>query len=314
MENVIICKSQAMKAMMEMVNRIAPAQITILLVGETGVGKNLVARCIHDLSPRKGGRFVIMDGATMNDNLMESELFGHEKGAFTGAGAAKIGRIEMANGGTLFLNEAQNLSLGTQAKLLEVVESGTFYRVGGRQEVRSCFRLIVATNHDLDELMAAGRFRKDFYYRIHRTNIEIPPLRERQEDILPLAQHYVQMYGSEMGKSVCLASAAKELLMTYPWPGNVRELMSAIQEAVGLCDAAELQPEDFHLDLRCEALLAEVGKRDGKLLEEMERCLIAMVLERHRGNITKTSEILGIGYSTLVRKMKRHGLNNGYSK
>ncbi len=306
MENVIICKSQAMKAMMEMVNRIAPAQITILLVGETGVGKNLVARCIHDLSPRKGGRFVIMDGATMNDNLVESEFFGHEKGAFTGAATTKIGRIEMTNGGTLFLNEVQNLSLEMQAKLLEVVESGTFYRVGGSQEIHSGFRLIVATNQDPEQLVESGSFRKDFYYRIHQAIIEVPPLRERKEDIFPLAEHYVQMYSSEAGKIISLSEAAKELLLAYPWRGNVRELKSAIHQATVLCKTSELQPVDFQLEMRREELLEE-GRRNDMSLEEVERRYIEIVLESANGNIMQACKVLGIDRSTLYRKIKNNG-------
>jgi DNA-binding NtrC family response regulator len=306
MEN-IICKSQAMKALMEMVNRIAPTQATILLVGETGVGKNLVASCIHDLSPRKGGRFVIMDGATMNDNLMESELFGHEKGAFTGAVATKAGRMEMANGGTLFLNEVQNLSLEMQAKLLEVVESGAFYRVGGQQEIHSDFRLIVATNQELELLVESGKFRRDFYYRIHQAIIEIPPLCERKEDILPLAEHYVQTYSSELGKTVHLSEAAKDLLLTYPWHGNVRELMSAIHRAVLCCPNSELQPADFRLDMRREALVV-TGKKNGLSLEEIERRYIAAVLEQTNYDLPQASKILETSYNTLKRKIEKYGL------
>jgi DNA-binding NtrC family response regulator len=292
MEN-IISKSQAMKAVMEMVNRLAPTPIPILVVGETGVGKNLLARCIHDLSPRKDGWFVIMDGATMNDNLMESELFGHEKGAFTNATATKIGRIEMANGGTLFLNEVQNLSLEMQAKLLEVVESGRFYRVRGSQEIHSNFRLIVATNQDLEQLVESRKFRKDFYYRIHQAIIEISPLREHKEDILPLAEHYLQTYGSELGKTVHLSEAAKELLLYYSWPGNVRELMSAIHRAVIHCKNSELLPADFELKMRREAII-ENGKTNSLSLKEMERQYIAAVLEATHGNHAKTGEVLGI--------------------
>jgi DNA-binding NtrC family response regulator len=314
MEDKIICKSQAMKAVVEKLNRFAPLQIPILLVGETGTGKNLLARWIHQLSPRRTGPFVIVDGAALNDNLLESELFGHEKGAFTGAGATKIGRMEMANGGTLFLNEVQNLSLEIQAKLLEVVENGAFYRVGGQREIHSIFRLIVATNQDLELLVESGKFRRDFYYRIHQAIIEIPPLRERKEDILPLAEYYMRMYSSELGKTVDLSEAAKDLLLAYPWHGNVRELMSAIHRAVIHCKNSELLPADFQLKMRREALLAEVGKKNDNLLAEMERRLITMELEKHQGNITRTSEVLGIGYSTLVRKMKRYGLNNGCSK
>lgn len=268
MEN-IICKSQAMKAVMEMVRRLAPTRITILLVGETGAGKNLVARRIHELSPHKDGPFILVDGAAINQSLIESELFGHEKGAFTGAAAMKIGRVEMAHGGTLFLNEAQNLSLETQAKLLEVVENGTYYRVGGRQELQSSFRLIVATNQELEQLVSSGSFRQDFYYRIHQAIIEVPPLRERKEDIFPLAEHYVQMYSSEAGKIISLSEAAKELLLAYPWRGNVRELKSAIHQATVLCKTSELQPVDFQLKMRREALLEE-GKRNSVSLEEFE--------------------------------------------
>ncbi|MEM3170664.1 MAG: sigma-54 dependent transcriptional regulator, partial [Candidatus Nitrosotenuis sp.] len=288
------------------VNRFAPTKATILLVGETGVGKNLLARCIHDLSPRKGGRFVIMDGATMNDNLMESELFGHEKGAFTGAGATKIGRIEIANGGTLFLNEVQNLSLEMQTQLLEVVESGRFYRVGGQQEIQSNFRLIVATNQNLEQLVESGRFRKDFYYRVYRAIIEIPPLRERKEDILPLAEHYVQTYSRELGKTVHLSEAAKELLLAYPWHGNVRELMNAIHRAVIHCKSAELLPQDFELKMRREALVV-TGKENGLNLEEVERRYIEIVLESVNGNNAQACKILKIDRSTLYRKIKNNG-------
>jgi DNA-binding NtrC family response regulator len=306
MENVIIGKSQAIKATMEMVNRIAPTQISILLVGETGAGKNLLARYIHDLSPRKGGRFVIMDGATMNDNLMESELFGHEKGAFTNATATKIGRIEMANGGTLFLNEVQNLSLEMQMKLLEVVESGWFYRVGGQHEIHSNFRLLVATNQDLEQLVESGKFRKDFYYRVHQAIIEIPPLRERREDLLTLAEHYVNTYSGEVGKAVRLSEPVRELLLAYSWPGNVRELMSAIHRAVIHCKNSELQPEDFDLKMRREALLEE-GKRNDMSLEAIERRYVEMVLESANGNIAQACKILGIDRSTLYRKNKNFG-------
>jgi transcriptional regulator with PAS, ATPase and Fis domain len=307
MEDVIICKSQAMKAVMEMVSRLAPTRITVLLTGETGVGKNLLARCIHDLSPRKGGRFVIMDGATMNDNLMESELFGHEKGAFTGAGATKIGRMEMANGGTLFLNEVQNLSLEMQAKLLEVVENGAFYRVGGQQEIHSNFRLIVATNQELELLVEFGKFRRDFYYRIHQAIIELPPLRERKEDILPLAEHYLQTYGSELGKTVHLSEAAKDLLLAYPWHGNVRELMSTIHRTVIHCKNSELLPANFQLKMRREALLEE-GKRNSVSLEKFERRYIEIVLEFANGNIVQACKVLGIDRSTLYRKIKNNGV------
>jgi two-component system response regulator HydG len=308
MEDVIICKSQTMKAVMEMVNRFAPTGISILLVGETGAGKNLVARHIHGLSLYKEGPFVIVDGAAINDNLVESEFFGHEKGAFTGATAIKIGRIEMAKGGTLFLNEVQNLSLEMQAKLLEVVENGAFYRVGGQWEIHSDFRLIAATNQELELLVESGKFRRDFYYRIHQAIIEIPPLRERKEDILPLAEHYLQTYGSELGKTVHLSEAAKDLLLAYPWHGNVRELMSAINRAVIHCKNLELQPADFRLDMRREAII-EDGKKNGLSLEELERRYIAAVLEATSGNIMQACKILGIDRHTLLRKIRKYELS-----
>jgi len=308
MQNVIFGRSQTMKVVKERLDEVAHTDIPILLEGETGTGKNLLAKYIHDLSPRKESRFVIVDGATLSGNLMESELFGHEKGSFTGAGSAKIGRLELAHSGTLFLNEAQNLSLDTQAKLLEVVENGTFYRVGGHQEIHSSFRLIAATNRNLDKLISAGRFREDFYYRLEHAVIRLPPLRERREDILLLVECFLQKFNQSTGKSALLSDEAKELLLHYHWPGNIRELSNKIEHAVAFCQNSILLPKDFNLNMRREALLLEVMNNGGNMLEEMERRLIVMVLEEVNYNLTQASTMLGIGRNTLKRKMEAYKL------
>jgi transcriptional regulator with PAS, ATPase and Fis domain len=193
-----------------------------------------------------------------------------------------------------------------QMKLLEVVESGWFYRVGGQHEIHSNFRLLVATNQSLEQLVESGKFRKDLYYRVHQAIIEIPPLRERKEDILPLAEHYLQTYSNELGKTVRLSEAAKDLFLTYPWPGNVRELMSAIHRAVIQCENSELLPADFQLKMRREALLDD-GKRNEMSLEAVERRYVEMVLESANGNIVQACKILGIDRSTLYRKIKNNG-------
>lgn len=306
MEN-IICKSQAMKAMMEMVNRIAPTQTTILLVGETGVGKNLVARCIYDLSPRKDGPFVILDCATMSPNLVESELFGYERGAFTGATATKPGLIDKAKGGTLFLNEIQNLTLEMEAKLLEVLDSQIFRRVGGTQDLQADVRLISATNQDIAQLIAVGRFRQDLYFRINELCIDVPPLRQRREDILPLADYFVEKFSREESKTVKLSKAAKQLLLAFSWPGNVRELRNVIHRAVILCQGLQLLPEDFPLDSRL-AMQLEQAKQEQWTLKQIQRQHIAAILEAMHGNLTQASKILGIDRKTLMRKIKKYKL------
>jgi DNA-binding NtrC family response regulator len=303
----IICKSPAMQKVMEQVNRVASSQISILFCGENGTGKNLLARYTHDFSLRKDGPFVILDCATISPNLVESELFGYERGAFTGATATKTGLIDKAKGGTLFLNEIQNLSLEIQAKLLEVLDSQIFRRVGGTQDLQADFRLMSATNQDIAQLIAVGRFRQDLYFRINELCIEFPTLRERWEDILPLAEHFVEQFNLEEGKNVKLSRTVKRLLLAHTWPGNVRELRNVIHRAVILCQTPELRPKDFPLDSRL-AMQLEQAKQERWSLEEIERQHIVAILEVTGGNLTQTSQILGIDRKTLLRKIKKYKL------
>jgi len=306
MQNFIFGKSDAMKLAMEKLEKVIPTRMTILFEGETGVGKTELARYVHERSNQSHGPFMDMDVGAIPANLVESELFGHEKGAFTGAEKTHIGLIEQADGGTLFLDEIHNLSFDVQNKYLKFLDHGTFRRVGGQKELRSCFRLIVAANENLEQRMVAGSFRRDLYFRLKQAIVVIPPLRERREDILLLAEHYLQIYCAEFSKNVQLAEAAKALLLSYTWPGNIRELMNALREVVLHCNNSALLPEDFQLDLRCEALLHE-GKRNGLSLEELERRYVEVVLESANGNVMQACKILGIDRSTLYRKIKSNG-------
>jgi len=306
MQNFIFGQSNAMKLAMEKLEKVIPTRMTILLEGETGVGKTELARYVHERSNQSHGPFMDMDVGAIPGNLIESELFGHEKGAFTGAEKTHIGLIEQADGGTLFLDEIHNLSFEVQTKYLKFLDHGTFRRVGGQKEWRSCFRLIVATNENLEQRMAAGSFRRDLYFRLKQATIVIPPLRERREDILLLAEHYLKIYGEEFSKNVLLSEAAKGLLLSYPWPGNIRELMNVLREAALHCKNGVLQPEDFELDMWCEAIF-EDGKNNSLRLKEVEGRYIAAALEATNGNIMQACKILGIDRSTLYRKLKNKG-------
>ncbi len=308
MEATILYKSRAMQEVLHKLREVAPTSISILLYGETGTGKTLIARHIHGASAQRAGAFVMLDVGATPQNIVESMLFGHEKGAFTSASVQQIGLLEQANGGTLFLDEIQNLSLEVQTNYLHVVESGgLFRRLGGRQELCSRFRLIAATNANLRELVEKGDFRRDLYFRLDQFSVTIPSLRERKEDILPLAEHYLKVYSAKLGKTAHFTPAAHELLLHHSWLGNVRELINAIVKALVNCKNSELLPQDFDLDLRCETLLSK-AKTQCWSLEELERRHIAAVLEETRNNLTHASRILHIDRSTLKRKMVQYKL------
>lgn len=243
----------------------------------------------------------------MNPNVLESEIFGHEKGSFTGAVSQKIGRVEQANQGTLFINEIQNLSLEVQAKLLEVVESGFFYRVGGTTALQSDFRLISASNVDLHRLLETGAFREDLYYRLHQVSISIPPLRERGADILLLADYFLEQFSREHDKTLRLSNVAKQFLLDYSWPGNVRQLQYVLQNTVLFCKNTEITPEDFPLDIRLMITQQQAAKNLWSL-EEVEKKHVAAILKATEGNFTRASEILKIDRTTLLRKVKKYGL------
>lgn len=299
----------AMKPVVEAAEKVAGTDATVLLMGETGTGKEVVAQVIHQLSRRSGGPFVAVNCAALSETLLQSELFGHEKGAFTGADARRRGRIELADGGTFFLDEIAELDPSLQAKLLRVLQEKQFERVGGNRTIFSNVRWITATNRDLGEMMAAGTFREDLFHRLSVFPIEIPPLRHRREDIIPLAETLLARVSRELGRtSLELGEEAREALVSADWPGNVRELANVLERAAILSegrtlDTAFLQPSPaFHSR---SSTPAEASPRT---LEDMERAAIEDALRRNEGHRQKAAEELGIGLRTLYDKLKRYDL------
>lgn len=314
----IIGKSPKLMEMLEVVKKVSQNKTTVLLGGESGTGKELIARAIHILSPRKENAFIAINCAAIPRDLLESELFGHERGSFTGATEKKLGKFELADKGTIFLDEIGDMDLGLQAKLLRVLEEQELMRVGGTQRVRVDVRVIAATNKDLKEGIANKTFREDLYFRLNVFPIVIPPLRERKEDILPLAEHFVDYYCKEMKKEPkTLSASAKKQLQEHSWLGNIRELQNSIERSVILSDK-EIQPihlglrtlevsgaEGFSEEIPCEGGLMEASAKASKLVESK---LIKRVLEQTEGNKTKAAEILKISFKTLHLKVKEYGL------
>ena len=300
-----IAEDPAMRRVLDLVRRAASSDATVLLLGESGTGKEVLARFVHRSSARAVGPFVPLSCAALSESLLESELFGHEKGAFTGAAERRRGRIELAHGGTLFLDEIGEVSPAFQAKLLRVLEERTFERVGGSQPIRVDLRLLAATNRDLKAAVAAGKFREDLYYRLNVVRIEVPPLRERPADVLPLAHAYLERARRKAGRTpMTLSEDAAALLRAYRWPGNVRELVNAIDRAVVLSTDAEVSAED----LPEEILGAPVVERAGGYHSEVQsfkRRLLREALDRNSGNQTKAAEALGLQRSYFARLLKR---------
>ena len=299
----------AMKPVVEAVEKVAGTDATVLLMGETGTGKEVVAQAIHQLSRRSAGPFVAVNCAALSETLLQSELFGHEKGAFTGADARRRGRIELADGGTFFLDEIAELDPSLQAKLLRVLQEKQFERVGGNRTIFSNVRWITATNRDLAKMMADGTFREDLFHRLSVFPIEIPPLRDRREDIIPLAETLLARISRELGRaSLELGDGAREALVGADWPGNVRELANVLERAAILSegstlDTAFLQPSPaFH-----SRSPASAGASP-RTLEDMERAAIEDALRRYEGHRQKAAEALGIGLRTLYEKLKRYDL------
>jgi two-component system response regulator HydG len=300
----IIGKSAPMEKVFEMIRTVADTTATVLVTGETGTGKELVARAIHANSSRRYSPFVAVSCGALPDTLLESELFGYERGAFTGADRTKKGRFELADGGTLFLDEIGEISLKTQVKLLRVLQEKSFQRLGGTQSINVDVRVITATNRDLGKAVEEGIFRNDLYYRLNVVNIHLPPLRERREDIPMLAEHFIEKFNLEFNKKFDrLEKKALELLMSYHWPGNVRELENVIERAAVLDQGPELKAASLPF---CSV---EVTSVDGpESLEEMEKSHIIKMLDRNDWNIAKTARSLNIDRTTLHKKIKRFGL------
>jgi Nif-specific regulatory protein len=297
----IIGQGPAMQGLMEQIARAAPTAATVLVVGDSGTGKELVAQSIHDLSPRRAGPCVAVNCAAFNESLLESELFGHERGAFTGADRRRVGQFERANRGTLFLDEVGEMSLACQAKLLRVLEGHPFERLGGTDPIRVDVRIVAATHRNLAELVKEGRFREDLFYRLRVIELRVPPLRERGDDRLMLAAFFLDHFRCQVGRGpVRLSEAAAAAITDYMWPGNVRELKNAIERSVVLGQGEEVQPTDLGLPAGKTVTAAGPSLIS---LEEAERRHIQYVLDQVGGNKTRACEILGIGRGTLYNKL-----------
>jgi DNA-binding NtrC family response regulator len=302
-----IARDPASKAVLELARKVAETSTTVLITGESGTGKDHLARLIHELGPRRDAPFLKIDCASLPQELVESELFGHERGAFTGAVERKLGRLEMAGGGTIALDEVAALSPATQSKLLRVLEERKFERLGGTETISIEARLVALTNSDLSRLVSEGRFREDLFFRLSVLTIAMPALRARPSDILPLAEALLERAARVHGRAgVTFSDPVKKILAAYSWPGNVRELRNAIERALVFAGAAILIPEDFPESVRAADSGLGAALRS---LEDVERDTIRTTLEATHYKIGKSAQILGISRKTLLDKRKKYGLN-----
>ncbi len=298
----MIGQSKPMQEIFDLIQDVAPMDSTVLITGETGTGKGLAAKAIHSNSPRSGGPFVAVNCGAVPEHLMESELFGHQKGAFTDAKETKKGRLEIAHGGTLFLDEIGEISMRMQIDLLRILEDGVFYRVGGTQPMEADFRVLAATNLNPQEEIKKGKFREDLYYRINVISFKMPALRERKEDIPLLAEHFLYRFSQETNRAIDkISRGAMDEMMLYEWPGNVRELENALERAVVVGKTREIVPRDLPI-FRPHDLQPDIGDS----LREIEKEHIAKVLDNNGWNITRSSRLLGIDRSTLYNKIRRY--------
>jgi two-component system response regulator HydG len=307
----IIGKSRRMKELFENLSLIAPSEATVLIYGESGTGKELVANAIHQNSPRAQKPFIKVSCAALPETLLESELFGHERGAFTGAVARKAGRFQLADGGTLFLDEVNVMSSTTQVKLLRVLQEREFEPLGSTKTIHVDIRLIAATNKALEEEVKEGRFREDLFYRLNVVPIHLPPLRDRKEDIPLLADHFFKLFQEKNKKSIKgFLPKTIDMLMRYDWPGNIRELENVMERAVLLCRGEYLSPQDLPPPFQGGQLGEQpvISIPPGMTLEELEREAIIQTLEENGGNRTQAAQILGISRKTLQNKLKEYGL------
>ncbi len=301
----LVSKSPKMEAVFELARTAAKSNSTVLILGESGTGKELLARAIHAESPRHGGPFVGVSCAALTESLLESELFGHERGAFTGAVGSARGKFEIAAGGTLFLDEIGDISPKLQLDLLRVLDAREFRRVGGSQLIKTDVRIIAATNRDLKKLVESGGFREDLYYRLDVIPVTLPPLRERKEDIPLLVEHFLVQFRAEMRKPLeGISTEALEMLMAHDWPGNVRELRNVLERGAVLARGPILTP--LELDLAPPAIPGGAPGEPAESLREAERKHIVAVLRQHKWNITRSAKALGIDRVTLYSKIKRY--------
>jgi DNA-binding NtrC family response regulator len=312
-DSEIVSASPKMETVKKMVLKVARSNSTVLVRGESGTGKELIARAVHNQSPRAAEMFQAVNCAAINENLLESELFGHEKGSFTGAHAEKKGLFEIADRGTLFLDEIAELDVGIQAKLLRALQERKIRRVGGTHEMNVDVRVIAATNRDLRAMVSDGRFRDDLYYRINVLSIDVPPLRERREDIPVLIDYFLKKHTKNTSRLVTgLTSETKKLMNDYSWPGNVRQLESAIERAILLSEGDQITPDDLPTEVRQEVGPAAEGAfklpAEGINFEEVERNLITQAMEQTDYNITRAAKLLGLTFRTLQYRLEKFGI------
>jgi DNA-binding NtrC family response regulator len=308
----LIGKSRAMQEIFGLIEQVAGSRSTVMVYGKSGTGKELVAKAIHYNSPRSSKAFVAVNCAAIPAELLESELFGHEKGAFTGAIATKVGKFELATGGTLFLDEIGHMRLDLQAKILRALQEREIERVGGTRTIKIDVRVLAATNRDLKKAIEEGTFREDLYYRLNVVPITLPDLKDRQEDVPLLANHFVQKFAPESNPAIReISKEAMAILMSHTWPGNVRELENVIERAVTLGHGPAVQPGDLPAHLAGGTNPVERALTKEATLEDLEKDYIAMILRRTKGHQIRAASILGIDRRTLYRKIRRYGLKIG---
>lgn len=304
----IIGKSAEMQRIFQMVRKAADSKASVLITGESGTGKELIANALHNLSPRKSNPFIKVHCAALSETLLESELFGHEKGAFTGAAARKRGRFELANTGTIFLDEIGEINQNVQIKILRVLQDKRFERVGGEETLEVDVRVIAATNRNLEEEIAQGRFREDLFYRLNVVHIQVPPLRDRKDDIPLMLNAFLDEFNRENNKSITgFDSRSRSALYKYDWPGNIRQLRNCVESAVVMCSGNEITLEDLPPTVRGAAELNVIQVPVGITMAEAEKIIIQQNLASNQGNKSKTADILGIGRKTLHRKLEEYG-------
>lgn len=301
----MIGKSDSLNRVRQMISKAAPARASVLITGESGVGKELVAHAVHEQSERAKGPFVVVHCAALSETLIESELFGYEKGAFTGAENIHKGRFELADGGTIFLDEIGEVNLATQVKLLRVLQEHKFERVGGEKSIEVDVRVVAATNRNFEDEVKAGRFREDLFYRLNVVRIEMPALRERMDDIPLLMHSFLREFNIENKKNIKgFDKASKAAMIKYNWPGNIRELKNAVESAVVMCTGDEIKIEDLPRALRSQGEEKVITIPIGITMDEAEKIIIQENLAANKGNKSKTADILGIGRKTLHRKLE----------
>ena len=306
----LAAKSPAMLKVEQLVKKVSDSKISVLITGESGVGKEVVADAIHNTSGRKDNAFVKVHCAALSESLLESELFGHEKGAFTGAESLHKGKFEQADGGTIFLDEIGEINKNIQVKLLRVLQEKTFERVGGEETFKVDVRIIAATNKNLEEEVKAGRFREDLFFRLKGIEINVPPLRERREDIPVLLNTFVSKFNEENGKHISgFSTEAKNAIFAYKWPGNIRELEHCIESAVVMAAGNEIEVEDLTINVPESQAKDGIIIPIGTSLEEAEKTIILQNLQANKGNKSKTADVLKIGRKTLHRKLNEYGIS-----